>query len=74
MVIQLILFMIEVNISMLLVFTFSIILIFVHYYLLLTHRCSNCAKASLYKKMRPQLLNVKLAGSPKRKAYSYIAT
>ena len=36
---------------------------------LLTH-CSNCAKASLYKKMTPQLLNVKLAGSPKRKAYS----
>ena len=39
----------------------------------LTHRRSNCAKASLYKKMTPQLLNVKLAGSPKRKAYSYIA-
>ena len=38
----------------------------------LTHRRSNCAKASLYKKMTPQLLNVKLAGSPKRKAYSYI--
>ena len=38
----------------------------------LTHRCSNCAKASLYKKMTPQLLNVKLAGSPKRKAFSYI--
>ena len=28
---------------------------------LLTHRRSNCAKASLYKKMTPQLLNVKLA-------------
>ena len=40
----------------------------------LTHRRSNCAKASLYKKMTPQLLNVKLAGSPKHKAYSYIAT
>ena len=40
----------------------------------LTYRRSNCAKASLYKKMTPQLLNVKLAGSPKRKAYSYIAT
>ena len=38
----------------------------------LTHRRSNCAKASLYKKMTPQLLNVKLSGSPKRKAYSYI--
>ena len=38
----------------------------------LTHRRSNCAKASLYKKMTPQLLNVKLAGSPKRKAYSYM--
>ena len=39
----------------------------------LTHRRSNFAKASLYKKMTPQLLNVKLAGSPKRKAYySYI--
>ena len=37
---------------------------------LLTHWRSNCAKASLYKKMTPQLLNVKLAGSPKRKAYS----
>ena len=37
----------------------------------LTHRCSNCAKASLYKKMTPQLLNVKLVGSPKRKVYSY---
>ena len=37
----------------------------------LTHRRSNCAKASLYKKMTPQLLNVKLGGSPKRKAYSY---
>ena len=36
-----------------------------------SRRC-NCAKASLYKKMTPQLLNVKLAGSPKRKAYSYI--
>ena len=38
----------------------------------LIHRRSNCAKASLYKKMTPQLLNVELAGSPKRKAYSYI--
>ena len=37
----------------------------------LTHQCSNCAKATLYKKMTPQLLNVKLVGSPKRKAYSY---
>ena len=34
----------------------------------LAHRGNNCAKASLYKKMTPQLLNVKLAGSPKRKA------
>ena len=40
----------------------------------LTQRCSNFAKASLYKQMTPQLLNVKLAGSPKRKAYSYIYT
>ena len=38
----------------------------------LIHRCSNCAKACLYKKLTPQLLNVKLAGSPKRKAYNYI--
>ena len=33
---------------------------------LLTHRRINCAKASLYKKVTPHLLNFKLAGSPKR--------